>query len=232
MHQSTEIAGTKGFLTRRRWNPYLVGIGIGLLSWAVFAIVNKPLGVTTALSEWSGAVACPVIGVEGLTANAYWAKHFPQWDYGTLFLIGTFFGALAGAWLSRDLRVEVVPTVWRQRFGSSPALRLGVAFAGGLLTMYGARMAGGCTSGNGLSGSMQLAVSGWTFFLTMFATGLATAWLMFSGHRKPSTTSGEALDLSSQAPAGHTLAAPHLQGDGRRGSSPLPHLSDSGKERA
>jgi len=45
--------------------------------------------------------------------------------------------------------------------------------------MYGARMAGGCTSGNGLSGSLQLALSGWTFFLTMFASGLATAWLMF-----------------------------------------------------
>jgi hypothetical protein len=26
---------------------------------------------------------------------------------------------------------------------------------------------------------MQLALSGWTFFITMFATGLATAWLMF-----------------------------------------------------
>jgi hypothetical protein len=24
-----------------------------------------------------------------------------------------------------------------------------------------------------------LAVSGWTFFITMFITGLATAWLMF-----------------------------------------------------
>ena len=43
-------------------------------------------------------------------------------------------------------------------FGSSAANRLTVAFVGGLLAMYGARMAGGCTSGNGLSGSMQLAL--------------------------------------------------------------------------
>ena len=47
--------------------------------------------------------------------------------------------------------------------------------------MYGARMAGGYTSGNGLSGSLQLALSGWTFFLTMFAAGIVTAWTLFGG---------------------------------------------------
>jgi len=119
------------------------------------------------------------MGAEGVHANPYWAKNLPKWDYGTFFLIGTFFGALAGALLSRDFKIEVVPAVWRERFGGSPAKRLAVAFAGGILAMYGARMAGGCTSGNGLSGSLQLAVSGWTFFITMFVTGLATAWLMF-----------------------------------------------------
>jgi hypothetical protein len=168
-----------GFITQSRWNPYLVGIGIGLLSWAVFAIVNAPLGVTTSLGQWSGLAAEPVMGVEGVRANPYWAKNLPKWDYGTFFLIGTFLGALVGAWLSRDFKIEAVPAVWRERFGSSPAKRLAVAFVGGILAMYGARMAGGCTSGNGLSGSMQLALSGWTFFVTMFVTGLATAWLMF-----------------------------------------------------
>jgi uncharacterized protein len=91
-----------------------------------------------------------------------------------------------GALLSRDFKLEVVPTVWKERFGSSKAKRLVVAFLGGVLAMYGARMAGGCTSGNGLSGSMQLAVSGWTFFLTMFASGLVTAWLMFGFKPKAS----------------------------------------------
>ncbi|MGD0652849.1 MAG: YeeE/YedE thiosulfate transporter family protein [Thermoguttaceae bacterium] len=196
MSQITNMPnGGGGFLTRSRWNPYLVGIGIGLLSWAVFAIVNAPLGVTTSLSQWAGLAAEPVMGVEGVRANPYWTKDFPQWDYGTFFLIGTFFGALVGAWLSRDLKIEVVPSVWRERFGGSPTKRLAVAFAGGILAMYGARMAGGCTSGNGLSGSLQLAVSGWTFFITMFVTGLATAWLMFGRKRSSvpssSTESGK-----------------------------------------
>lgn len=186
MSATDQAAG--GFLRQRRWNPYLVGVGIGLLSWAVFAVVNSPLGVTTALSQWCGAVAQPVLGSEGLRANAYWAKNLPQWNYGTLFLIGLFLGAGVGAWLSRDQRLELVPTVWRERFGASPAKRFLAAFLGGVFIMYGARMADGCTSGNGLSGSMQLALSGWTFFLTMFASGLATAWLLFGRQRASGTS--------------------------------------------
>jgi hypothetical protein len=184
MNQTMKTSnGRSGFLTRSRWNPYLVGIGIGLLSWAVFAIVNAPLGVTTSLSQWAGLAAEPVMGIENVRENPYWAKNLPQWDYGTFFLIGTFLGALIGAMLSHDFKIEVMPAVWRERYGDSKAKRLLVAFIGGILAMYGARMAGGCTSGNGLSGSMQLAVSGWTFFITMFVTGLATAWVMFGGNK-------------------------------------------------
>lgn len=169
----------RGLLTRSRWNPYAVGVGIGLLSWAVFAIVNNPLGVTTALSQVSGAACMPAVGYDAVTSNAYWAKNRPKWDYGTLFLVGTALGAAASALVSRSWRAEAVPAVWRERFGPSAPKRLVVAFLGGALAMYGARMAGGCTSGNGLTGSLQLALSGWTFFLTMFAAGIVTAWAMF-----------------------------------------------------
>lgn len=184
---STSTAVSEARLIPGRWNPYVVGVGLGLLSWAVFAVVNAPLGITTALSQVSGAVAEPMLGEEGLKANPYWAKNMPAWDYGTLFLVGTFVGALASALLSRTFRVEAVPAVWRERFGGGAGLRFAGAFAGGVLAMYGARMAGGCTSGNGLSGSMQLAVSGWVFFVVMFAGGVATAWLVF-GRPIPSRT--------------------------------------------
>jgi uncharacterized protein len=179
MTVSDSTAKHRGFLGRSRWNPYVVGAAIGVLSWVVFAVVAKPLGVTTAVSQCSAAVAEPFMGEDGLKANAYFKSHMPKLDYGTLFLLGTFVGAGASALVSRSFRIEVVPEVWRERYGSSGVKRLAVAFVGGLVAMYGARMAGGCTSGNGLSGSMQLAVSGWTFFMTMFASGLVTAWLMF-----------------------------------------------------
>ncbi len=141
-----------------RWNPYLVGAGIGILSMAVFWVADKPLGISTALSQASGACAAAFMGWEEVAANAYWTKHVPKWDYGTLFLIGTFLGALVSAILGKDFRVEAVPRVWRERFGPSVVKRMVGAVLGGVLVMYGARLAGGCTSGHGISGSLQLAV--------------------------------------------------------------------------
>jgi uncharacterized protein len=162
-----------------RWNSYLVGIGIGLLSMAVFWLADKPLGMSTALSQASGACAAAFAGWENVGKNAYWAKNIPAWDYGTLFLVGTFLGALVSALIGRSFKVESVPSVWKERFGPSVPKRLAGAIVGGILVMYGARLAGGCTSGHGISGSLQLAVGSWTFFIVMFAAGAATAFLMF-----------------------------------------------------
>lgn len=161
------------------WNPYLVGAGMGVLSWLAFAVVNQPLGVSTSLSAASGACAVPVLGSEAVWTNAYWVKTPFKWDYGMLFLVGTFLGSLLSTLVSGRFRVEKVPSVWAEYFGPSVAKRMAVAFVGGILTMYGARMAGGCTSGHGISGSLQLAVSSWTFFLTMFVAGVITATLLF-----------------------------------------------------
>ena len=162
-----------------RWNPYLVGTGIGVLSMAVFSLADKPLGISTALSQASGACAALFMGWEKVGANAYWTKHVPQWDYGMLFLVGTFLGAMVAAILGKGFRVEAVPGVWRERFGPSVLKRMAGAVIGGVLVMYGARLAGGCTSGHGISGSLQLAVGSWTFFLVMFAAGAATALVIF-----------------------------------------------------
>lgn len=161
------------------WTPYLAGAGIGVLSWAVFVIVANPLGITTAMSQIAGGVAAPVIGADAVAQNAYWKSNAMKLDYGTLFLIGTFLGALASALVSRTFRIEVIPTVWRERFGGSVTKRMIAAFAGGALAMYGARMAGGCTSGNGISQGLQLAVVGWTFLAVMFASGLLTTFILF-----------------------------------------------------
>jgi hypothetical protein len=162
-----------------RWNPYLVGAGIGVLSWIVFAVVNTPLGISTPLSSLASLCAAPVLGSEAVAQNAYWKKTPLKLDYQMVFLIGTFLGALASVLLGRSFRVQAVPETWQARFGSGAGVRLVVAFLGGVIIMYGARMAGGCTSGHGISGSLQLALSSWVFFLTLFAFGIATALLLF-----------------------------------------------------
>ena len=162
-----------------RWSPYTVGAGLGVLSWIVFAVVNQPLGISTSLSAASGACTAFFVGWDEVFKNAYWTKYAPKWDYGALFLIGTMLGAFLSAVANGTFRVEKVPRVWSKEFGHSSAVRFLAAFIGGIIVMYGARMAGGCTSGHGISGGLQLALSSWLFLVVMFITGIATASLLF-----------------------------------------------------
>lgn len=181
VNRGPEVSAVAG---RMDWSPYLVGAGIGVLSWVVFVVVAAPIGVTTAYSQLAAGFAIPIVGSEAVSQNAYWQRHPLKLDYGTLFLLGTFLGALASALISRTWRIEHVPSVWRERFGPSVTTRYAAAFLGGVLAMYGARLANGCTSGNGISQGLQLAVVGWTFLAVMFASGLVTTWLLF----RPTTT--------------------------------------------
>ncbi len=175
IHPPIEARASAGF----SWTPYAIGAGIGVLSWAVFLVVNTPIGVTTSLAQVAAVPAASVFGWDWVAANSYWAKQLPKIDYGTLFLVGTLLGGLLSALLAGSWRLSLVPAVFAERFGHSPAKSAALAFVGGAIAMYGARMANGCTSGNGISGGLQLAVSGWVFLAAMFATGILTAMVMF-----------------------------------------------------
>ena len=176
---NTAYTGGPTSATRINWGPYLAGIGIGVLSWIVFVVVNTPIGITTAISQVAGGVSSLVVGADVVAANKYWAKNAFALDYGTLFLVGTLLGGLASALAAGTWRLETVPRIWAERFGPSAAKRYAVAFIGGIIAMYGARLANGCTSGNGISGGLQLALSGWVFLAVMFTTGTITAFIMF-----------------------------------------------------
>ncbi len=168
-----------------RWNPYLVGALIGVLSIFTFTLADKPIGMSTGIAQASGACAMPVLGADGVAANTYWAKKaVPAWDYGSLFVLGSFFGALVSALVSKSFKLESVPAIWRERFGPSVGKRLLAAFIGGVVIIFGARLADGCTSGHGISGSLQLAVSSWTFFIAMFISGIVTAFILFRSTSK------------------------------------------------
>ena len=72
-----------------------------------------------------------------------------------------------------------MPAVWRANYGDNPWLRYGAAFVAGFIVLYGARLAGGCTSGHMMSGMMQTAVSGYIFAAGAFLAGIPIAVLMF-----------------------------------------------------
>lgn len=179
-NQTQSDPGTLG-VRSASWSPYLVGAGIGVLCWLVFLVVNKPLGMSTEISKFSGWVTGLFVGMDQVVENAYWASTTPKFGYSTVFLVMTAAGALLSAKLGGTFRWEKVPRVWENRFGPSAGKRMAGAFLGGAVLLYGARMAGGCTSGHGISGTLQLAASGWIFFAAMFAAGIVTARVLFRG---------------------------------------------------
>jgi uncharacterized membrane protein YedE/YeeE len=54
-----------------------------------------------------------------------------------------------------------------------------VALAGGIILGFGSRFAGGCTSGHGISGTLQLAVSSWVSAIFFFVGGIITAHIIY-----------------------------------------------------
>lgn len=168
------------------WGPYLAGAGIGILSWAAFLVMDEPLGITTALSATAGWVAMPFLGAEAVAHNSYWVQTPPGLSYGTLFLLGVLLGGVASAVAAGRFHIETVPELWRRRFGPSRTLRFAAAFLAGAVEMYGARLAGGCTSGHALSGGLQLALSSWVFAIVIFATAVGASQLLFpaAGRRR------------------------------------------------
>mgnify|MGYP003565925772 CR=1 FL=1 len=53
-----------------------------------------------------------------------------------------------------------------------------VAFLGGAIMGYGARLARGCTSGQALSGGAVLSVGSWAFMFAVFGGGYALAYFV------------------------------------------------------
>jgi hypothetical protein len=149
-----------------------------MLSWFTFVSADKPLGASTTFVRAVGFAETAVAPAH-VAANAYFDKTGIKVNWQMLLVVGMFFGAWASSRLSGDRQIEKVPALWKARFGPGVWNRYLWAFIGGALLLFGARLAGGCTSGHGLSGSMQLALSGWTFFVALFAAGVATSMALF-----------------------------------------------------
>lgn len=160
------------------WSPYLVGALIGVLSMFTFYFSNKPLGASTAYARIAGMIGSAIAPAHTKSLKFYQDKK-PIVDWEVMLLVGVVVGAFFAAFFGNELTLRWVPPMWEARFGESIGLRLAAAFAGGLLMAFGARLAGGCTSGHGISGTMQLAVGSWIAVICFFVGGIATAMLMF-----------------------------------------------------
>ncbi len=186
-------------MKRTHWSPYLAGALLGVLSWITFATMHKALGVSTTPVRIVAGVE-RTIAPQAAAENAYVTKYagtaqepkpIIEWQFALVAMLAP--GALVGAkFFGNEQRdPEYVPEIWAKRFGPSRALRYTSALIGGAILIYGARMAGGCTSGHALSGGMQLSISGWIFMAAFFIAGVPTALFLYGTGNTPVNTSAQ-----------------------------------------
>jgi uncharacterized protein len=161
------------------WSPYLVGALLGILSMLTFYFSNKPLGASTAYARVAGLVGRVVAPRHTRSLPFYCEKTEPKVDWQVMLVAGVIAGSFLAAWSGNELTGRWLPPMWVEHFGGSLWLRLLVAFAGGALMAFGARVAGGCTSGHGISGALQLSVGSWMALAGFFVGGVATAMTLF-----------------------------------------------------
>lgn len=162
------------------WSPYLVGALIGVLTMLTFYFSSKPLGASTAYARIAG-----MIGLQLAPGHTRSLKYFkdnpPKLDWELMLVLAAILGAFLAAWAGGELTGEFLPAMWQDRFGRDSYLfRTIISLAGGMLMAFGARMAGGCTSGHGISGTLQLSVGSWISAICFFIGGIVTAMLMYT----------------------------------------------------
>lgn len=155
-----------------------MGALIGVLSIFTFYFSDKPIGVSSAYAKLSGLIG-EVFSKRHTLSLKYFQDNAPKIDREVMLLIGVIIGAFVSAWTAGDFTGEWVPRMWAERFGDSVPLRLLASFAGGAIMAFGARMAGGCTSGHGISGALQFSVGSWVALVCYFIGGAGVAALLF-----------------------------------------------------
>jgi uncharacterized protein len=160
------------------WSPYLVGAGIGILSWLTFLFSDKAIGASSFYAALAGMVG-KAVAPRHTASLEYYQHNPPNVDWAVVFVAFTILGGFLASWSGGEITGEWLHPMWVARFGDSIGLRAAVAITGGILMAFGSRLAGGCTSGHGISGTLQLNVGSWIVVICMFIGGIATAMLLY-----------------------------------------------------
>ncbi len=160
-----------------RWPPIPAGILIGISMLLAFVVAGRGIGASGAMTRLVAWVQHGLFPA-ATEQSVYFGKYFadgthPLNNYVVFLLIGLLVGSFVAAWLSGELRIEVL-----RGPRCSVAYRLVLALAGGVLAGFAARLARGCTSGQGLVGGAELSVGAWVFLMCIFAGGWMAAWFV------------------------------------------------------
>jgi len=126
----------------KAWNPYFAGVLAGLLIVCSVFLSGQYFGASTTFVRFAGMIE-DVFAPGRLTTSQYFIEHPLVIDWQWMFVIGIFFGSLISSATSRSFRLQAVPDSWQERFGPSGTKRAMVAYVGGVIAMFGARIADG-----------------------------------------------------------------------------------------
>jgi uncharacterized membrane protein YedE/YeeE len=124
------------------WNPYLAGGLSGLLLILSVWVSGNYFNVTNAIVRTAGLLE-KLFGPERAARMDYFIKYVPKIDWEWMFVVGIVIGSFISATTSGSFQFKAVPDMWERRFGPSRLKRDSIAFVGGMLVMFGARLAGG-----------------------------------------------------------------------------------------
>jgi uncharacterized membrane protein YedE/YeeE len=165
------------------WSPYIAGGLSGLVIIVSVLWTGQFFGASTSFVRSAGMLG-KVFSPERVAQLEYFIRYLPKFDWQLMFVIGIFAGSFIAAIWSGTFKWQGAPDMWAERFGPNPVKRGIVAFIGGIIAMFGARLAGGCPSGHGLSGVSQLAVSGLMAMVFFFIGGIIMTQALYSGGEK------------------------------------------------
>lgn len=157
------------------WNPYICGIGLGLVLLATFLVMGRGIGASGAMTSVV-ATGVQTVSKSHAEANTFYMGYLGDGTVHPLkdWLVFEVLGVLIGGFISGRLagrnriKIEKGPLLSNNR-------RFLFAFVGGIIMAFGTKLARGCTSGQALTGGAMMNVGSWMFMIALFVGAYAMA---------------------------------------------------------
>lgn len=158
-------------------HPYFGGIILGIVLFLSIFFTGNGLGASGAVSRID-ALMVDLVAPQHVDQTSYLLK-MAGGDKNPLddWIIPVFLGSILGGFTSGLIngRVKLETNKGPQ---ISNQTRWTMAFIGGVIFVYGARMARGCTSGQALTGGATLSAGSWALMMMIFAGAYAMAYFV------------------------------------------------------
>lgn len=166
-------------MREKLWSPWAAGAMLGMTITFSYAAVDKTVGVSGGFENIASIL---VHALKLPWANSMYFKFQmpPVVGFQIILFAGMLLGAFTASKWSRDFKIRFMPDqLWVENFGPSKLKRWLMIFIGGVIIEFSAGIAGGCTSGLAISGTMQLSPAGLIFIAGLFVAGIITTKLLY-----------------------------------------------------